>query len=251
MALRKKANPTVPLNTKSKALISGKVYCGHCGSKLNLTTSGRYRTRKDGSLDTTKRIKYACYGKTRKQTECDGQTGYTMHILDDIIDSIIKDIFTKMRGVSKSDVISAKYSNELKLRKARLTMLNADYSKEHDNRSLLKSEVVKSIRGESSFSTEMLSELIAESERECERLTMVCEKAIKEVNDTENLLRELNDNFDELISWAELYDEASFEKKKMIVNLLINRIEVCSGYKVNIKFNFNFEQFLIGIDNVT
>lgn len=248
---KKKANPTVPLNTKSKALVSGKVFCGHCGSKLNLTTSGRYRTRKDGTLDTTKRIRYACYGKTRKQTECDGQTGYTMHILDDIIDSIIKDIFTKMRGVSKSDVISAKYSNELELRKARLTMLNADYSKEHDNRNLLKSEVVKSIRGESSFSTEMLSELIAESERECERLTMLCEEARKEVNDTENLLRELSDNFDELISWAELYDEASFEKKKMIVNLLINRIEVCSGYKVNIKFNFNFEQFLLGIDNVT
>ena len=97
----------------------------------------------------------------------------------------------------------------------------------------------------------MLSELIAESERECERLTMLCEEARKEVNDTENLLRELNDNFDELISWAELYNEASFEKKKMIVNLLINKIEVCSGYKVNIKFNFNFEQFLIGIDNAT
>ena len=145
---RKKANPTVPLNTKSKALVSGKVYCGHCGSKLNLTTSGRYRARKDGSLDTTKRIRYACYGKTRKQTECDGQTGYTMHILDDIIDSIIKDIFAKMRGVSKSDVISAKCSNELELRKTRLIMLNADYSKEHNNRNLLKSEVVKSIRGE-------------------------------------------------------------------------------------------------------
>ena len=248
---RKKANPTVPLNTKSKALVSGKVFCGHCGSKLNLTTSGRYRMRKDGTLDTTKRIRYACYGKTRKQTDCDGQTGYTMHILDDIIDSIIKDIFAKMRGVSKSDVINAKYSNELELRKTRLSMLNADYSKEHNNGNLLKSEVVKSLRGESSFSTEILSELIAESERECERLAMLCEEAKKEVNDTENLLRELSNNYDELISWAELYDEVSFEKKKMIVNLLINKIEVCSGYKVNIKFNFNFEQFLIGIDNAT
>ena len=245
---RKKANPTVPLNTKGKALVSGKVYCGHCGSKLNLTTSGRYRKKKDGTIDTTKRIRYACYGKTRKQTECDGQTGYTMHILDDIVDNIIKGIFAKMKGVPKSDIVSSKYSNELELRKARLIMVNADYSKENDNLSLLKSEVVKSLRGESSFSTDMLSELIAESERECERLAKLCEDAKKQVNDTENLLRELSDNFDELISWAEIYEDANFERKKMIANLLIKRIEVCSGYKVNIDFNFDFEQFIVGID---
>jgi len=65
-------------------------------------------------------------------------------------------------------------------------------------------------------------------------------------NNTGNLLRELSDNFDELISWAELYEDASFEKKKMIANLLIKRIEVCSGYKVNI----DFEQFLTGLDKV-
>ena len=163
---------------------------------------------------------------------------------------VIKDIFAKMRGVSKSDIISSKYSNQLELRKARLIMVNADYSKENDNLSLLKSEVVKSLRGESSFSTDMLSELIAESERECERLAKLCEDVKKQVSDTENLLRELSDNFDELISWAALYDEASFEKKKMIANLLIKRIEVCSGYKVNIDFNFDFEQFLIGLDKV-
>ena len=246
---RKKENPTVPLNTKGKSLISGKVYCGHCGSRLNLTTSGRYRKRKDGSVDTTKRIRYACYGKSRKQTECNGQSGYTLHILDDIVDSILKDIFAKMKGVSKSEVIGAKYSNELELRKARLIMLNADYGKADDNLTLLKSEVVKSIRGESSFSTEMLSELIAEAENECARLREQCDDAKREVKDTENLLRQLTDNYDELISWADLYEEATLEKKKMVVNALINRIEVFRDYKVKIDFNFDFEQFTNGLDH--
>ena len=35
-----------------------------------------------------KRVRYICYGKTRKQTECDGQTGYTAHKLDDIVDKL-------------------------------------------------------------------------------------------------------------------------------------------------------------------
>ena len=69
-----------------------------------------------------------------------------------------------------------------------------------------------------------------------------------DVKDTENLLRQLSDHFDELISWAELYDSASFEKKKMVVNALINRIEVSRDYKVKIDFNFDFEQFTQGLD---
>ena len=136
-------------NTKGKSLICGKVYCGHCGSKLNLTTSGRYRKRKDGTIDNTKRIRYACYGKSRKQTDCDWQTGYTMHILDDLIDEIVRDIFNKMKGISKNDVINLRYADELELRKARLIMLKADYTKEFENLNVLKSEVVKAIKGES------------------------------------------------------------------------------------------------------
>ncbi|MBQ8503892.1 MAG: recombinase family protein, partial [Clostridia bacterium] len=93
-----------------------------------------------------------------------------------------------------------------------------------------------------------LSGLIAESETECDRLLSLCRDAEKEVNESENLLKELSDTYDELITWAELYDDASFEKKKMIVNCLINRVEVCRGYKLKIDFNFDFAQFLNGID---
>lgn len=70
----------------------------------------------------------------------------------------------------------------------------------------------------------------------------------KRVDDTENLLKELSDNFDELLSWAELYNDASFEKKKMIVNYMIKQVEVTKGYELKIDFNFNFEQFMTGID---
>ena len=89
-----------------------------------------------------------------------------------------------------------------------------------------------------------------ESEKECSRLFDLCTDAEKDVTDSESLLKTLSDSFDELISWAELYDEASFEKKKMIVNCLIKRVEVSRGYKLNIEFNIDFEQFMVGIDKV-
>ena len=44
------------------------------------------------------------------------------------------------------------------------------------------------------------------------------------------------------------YDNADFEKKKMIVNCLIRRVDVFSDYKLKIDFNFNFQQFINGIE---
>ena len=55
-------------------------------------------------------------------------------------------------------------------------------------------------------------------------------------------------SFETLASWAELYETASFEKKKMIVNCLINRVDVYRGYKLHIDFNFDYQQFLEGLD---
>ena len=92
--------------------------------------------------------------------------------------------------------------------------------------------------------------MIAESEKECGRLFDLCTDAEKDVADGESVLKTLSDSFDELISWAELYDEASFEKKKMIVNCLIKRVEVSRGYKLKVEFNIDFEQFMTGIDKV-
>ena len=52
--------------------------------------------------------------------------------------------------------------------------------------------------------------------------------------------------YDELISYADLYDSASFEAKKMIVNQLIRRVDVYRGYQLNISFNFDLTPYIEG-----
>ena len=87
----------VPLNTRGQSLLAGNVFCGHCGSRLALTTNGKAYPCKEDAHRIVKRVRYICYGKTRKQTECDGQTGYTAHILDGIIDKVVR----QMGGLHK------------------------------------------------------------------------------------------------------------------------------------------------------
>ena len=47
---------------------------------------------------------------------------------------------------------------------------------------------------------------------------------------------------------AKLYDNASHETKKMIVNSLIKRVDVYEGYKLKVEFNFDLSQFFYGLD---
>ena len=119
----------VPLNTRGQSLLAGNAYCGHCGAKLTLTTSRKWRKLPDGSLDDTLRVRYTCYGKLRKQTECTGQTGYTVHILDEIIDKLVRQIFARMKGIPKEQLITKRYERELAERKSHLQTLQAQRNK--------------------------------------------------------------------------------------------------------------------------
>ena len=238
----------VPMNTLGQNLLAGNVFCGHCGARLNLTTSGKAYPCKDDPHRVIKRVRYICYGKTRKQTECDGQTGYTAHILDGIIDKVVRQIFERMKAASKSEVVGVRYREKMEQQKALLRSVKADYTKAAAELEALKSEVVKAIKGESSFSKELLASLILDAERKCQELQAALEQAQADYDAGEATLQSLNSQYDDMISWADMYDSASMESKKMIVGCLIRRVDVYRGYRVHIDFNIDFKQFSLGLD---
>ena len=238
----------VPLNTRGQYLLAGNVFCGHCGSRLSLTTNGKSYPCKDDPNRVVKRVRYICYGKTRTQTECDGQTGYTAHILNDIIDKVVRQIFERMKAVPKSEVVGVRYREKMEQQKALLRGVKADYTKVAAELDALKSEVVKAIKGESSFSKELLASLIFDAERKCQELQAALEQAQADYDAGEATLQSLNSQYDDMISWAEMYDSASMESKKMIVSCLIRRVDVYRGYRVHIDFNIDFKQFSLGLD---
>lgn len=117
------------------------------------------------------------YGKTRKQTECDGPTGYTMHLLDDIVDKMIREIFRRMKGISKKDLIQARYAKELNLRKSHMAEVKAELSKATEGLNVLRAEIVRCIQGESAFSQDTLAGLIRDAETKCSELQTQYEEA--------------------------------------------------------------------------
>ena len=115
---------------------------------------------------------------------------------------------------------------------------------------MLKAEVIKSLRGESAFSQDLLGSLISDCETKSLEVQQQLEAAQLAYDEGQAVLEHLNAQYDDIISWADMYDTASMEAKKMIVNCLIKRVEVYRDYKLHIDFNIDFEQFSMGMDIV-
>ena len=49
---------------------------------------------------------------------------------------------------------------------------------------------------------------------------------------------------EQILTWAERYDEASYESRHLIIAALVDRIEVSRNNEISIKFKVTAEQFL-------
>jgi len=239
---------TYPMNTESRCLLNGKVYCADCGSRLVVTTNGRYIYENGEKL---KKLRYSCYGKSRKQTNCHGQTGYTAKRLDSMIDGVIRHIFENMRNISKSEVVTSSLAALQRESESRYKVAQRNYAKTATDLAELKTEVVKAIRGESKFQSELLNELIAQAESGLVEYETICNKAKHELDECKYRVAEIQARYDEVISWTELYDAADLPAKKMIIAHLINRIEVGTDYQIHIDLNVDLAHFNIELDFCT
>lgn len=239
---------SIPLNTRGRSLLAGNIFCGHCGGRLTITTNGKYIDSTGGTAAVKTRIRYVCCNKTRKLKPCDGQTGYTMHKLDDIINQVVLQIFERVQAIPRSEILSSACGVTIKERHAIAQRAQKEYVKAERNLSSLKQEVVKALSGQSAFSPGLLNELIQDTTKQCEELEAAYQSAQREAEDSKELMDRLSNQYDQYIEWSGIYDTASTEAKKMIVSQLIERVDVFKGYRLSIKFNISLQQFQLGLN---
>ena len=247
----RKEHRTVPLNTTGQSLLSGNIFCGHCGGRLVLTTNGKTVRRADGTAVYKKRIRYVCYNKTRRRQECTGQTGYTMHIVDGIVTEVLHQVFNKMQGASGDMIVGSAVQKQMAMIRSELQRARAENTKANKEYESLKAEVLKAIQGKSALPQDVLSEMLEDARQKVlsssERIT----ELTAELNDGNSKIEEMKAEFNQIVSWSKIFDDSPMEVKKMICGYIIKKVSVCKDYDIKIEFNINVEQFLNGIDGVS
>ena len=239
---------TIPLNTTGQSLLSGNVFCGHCGGRLTLTTNGKVYRQADGTCAKKKRI---CYNKTRHRAECDGQTGYTMHILDDIIADILHQVFDKMKSATSDMIIGAAHQKQMALLQGDLKRAKAENTKANVEYESLKAEVLKAVQGKSSLPTDVLNELLDETRQRVLDTSRKVSELTTELENRNAKAAEMQAEFERIATWSEIFDSSDIATQKMICGYIIKKVTVRRNYQLSVKFNISVEQFLNGIDSMT
>ena len=230
------------LGTSSKALLTGLVYCGHCGNRLSLTSSGRTHTYADGHTVKEVRPRYSCFYKIRHPGDCDGQSGYGVSKLDSIVEEVVRQIFAQFREVSRKKLLESVKTNDAARIQKKIKKIQKDLEAKQKELDDLKAETILVIRGVSALDKELLGTLVAEAKDALETLEKQLVQAQEEYEEATKTAKRSNYICNELFTWADVYDTANHDERRAILQQFIKEIRVRKDYEISITLNASFNQ---------
>lgn len=93
------------------------------------------------------------------------------------------------------------------------------------------------------MNVDLLNSLVAETSEQIKQLSWQIQTATAELEETVQSASQVLREYDQLIGWAEMYDNCTFEAKKMIVAQFVKEVHVRRDYEIDIEFNVSFEEF--------
>ena len=195
-----------------------------------------------------RRIRYVCYNKTRHRIECNGQTGYTMHILDGMVTEVLHQIFDRMKAVREDEIVSRTQMNVTADVKNQFTAAKREFAKATKEYEAVKAKLMAIIRGESSLPESVISEMAEEAKRKMMATSEKVSALNSEMEQSNDRTNEIRRDYQNIMKWSEIFDSSDMAVKKMIAGYLIKKISVYSGYRLHIEFNIDFEQYEHGLD---
>ena len=100
----------IPMQTRGKSLLSGFLYCAHCGARTNGTTSRKQYRRKDGTLYQRDRRTYRCSASVDGvPMDCDGPRTYRAERVDEAFKIAISTLLEQLEALPVETILEYKY----------------------------------------------------------------------------------------------------------------------------------------------
>ena len=241
---RQAENAAMPEDAPTKTsvygatLLSGLLYCAHCGKKL----VGGYCTkqRKNGAYH---QPIYRCYNGSVKAKLCDGQAVYSAAKIESAVLDVVHQYFHSLSR-TVNDVWQEQARRQLRSRMERqVSAAKASVERLEQQEARLRQEVMRSLMGESCFEPDMLKEMLSKNkaelaDAEARLATLESEKDAEAAR-----IRHLSSQIHQIHDWAKEFDSASNDTKKMILARMIEKITVDRHYNIVIHFFISPESF--------
>lgn len=242
---RRAENEAMPPEAKTKAsiygatLLSGILYCAHCEHKL----VGGYCTKQRGN-GAYHRPVYRCYNGAVKAKQCDGQSVYSAAKIEGAVLEIVHQYFSTFK-TSVAAVWQEQMKRQLKKKKSSaLNDAKCNLERLQKAQKKLRQELIKALDGESSFDSDILNEMLKEKKDEIALAEIRLAECEQEDIENTAKITQLNEQYQHIADWAEVFDTATNDQKKMILARIIEKITVNKDYHITIYFFLTLDEFL-------
>lgn len=234
----------VVFRTDTRSLLSGIIYCGHCGCRLCYNHQHEERKRAKGGVSVYDYETYRCYRKISSQKTCTGQTAYKATVLNDAVERQVKLFLSKIESVPRERLMELASARNEETYRIAFKQAQKDFENAQKQVTALEEEAVKALTGESQLDLSLVNSMLVKHRAKLEAAQTAMRDAQVRMEAEKENAKEAKSQIDELLSWAECYDKADIGAKHLIVARLVERVDVSSGYKVHIKFRISLKQFL-------
>ena len=236
----------LPMSTKADSLLSGNVFCGNCGYRLTFSPQYVSYRKKNGEMTRYQHPGYVCnIGHSLDGTRC--HVKYASHRIDGAIKGILQRIFEQIRETPPAVCWEKHHERRITELKNRIKTITREISKLNKELSAYKGEVIKVIQGDSSFTAEVLNELISETEDKISKQNAELDSLKSELDNSDSLYEKEKEEHTRIRTWSEIFDESSKETQKMVAASLIREVRLNRGYKIEIDFNISVKEFVENI----
>ena len=222
--------------TNSNVKLSGLVFCGYCGSKLQTWANHKsYHTKKEGK----KKIivyRYRCNNHLVKGLEiCKGQSTYGTKKIDGFVE---KETIKFMKELSSKE-FSKDFINNMEDQIKELEKQKIESEKileqKQKQKITLKKEIPLAIMGESKFSVEILNDSMNLVQEDIDKLLNKLNEIDKLIKSNKIFLDEHRKVIDEKNTWVEKYKQADFYTQKTMIAQVLYKLYV---FKDKITFEY-------------
>ena len=126
----------------------------------------------------------------------------------------------KIGGFSESEAVQRAYEKKLDEKHALVLRLQREASKTEKDLQNLRNEVLKALSGKAPL-IPTLNSLIKDLEMKCREQQAALAAAQQDEDENISLMRQMRQDYSRFVQWADVYDAANMETKKMIVSQLL------------------------------
>lgn len=152
-------------------------------------------------------------------------------------------LFSKIKKIPNAKLIANCCGEKVEMLQNRLAHNKRLLMKENSKLENLQVEIANVLSGESHFTASDLNVAITGAKNRIRELQAAIIEDDRIVQNEEEISKAILPDYKRFKGWAREFQKMSFERKKVVVSQLVDKVTVKANYEIEIQFNMTYEQF--------